>query len=159
MPIPSHIILICVGVNNWSRVHTKFVSLCPDFTKDSEACRKKWSVIYNDYKEDTAMNFKPGSLRSKKCRWFQLVDEFMFNRAHVVTYAHGSARKSDGLKSTETSVTNTTDQKSGESKSKSSEPKRKDDVFMERCLSEIRISSKNFTDTLKASEEVKIAYS
>lgn len=132
MPIPSHIIFICVGVNNWSRVHTKFISFCLDFIKDSEACRKKWSVIYNDYKEDTAMNFKSGSLRSKKCRWFQLVDEFMFDRAHVVTYTHGSARKSDELKLTETSVTNTTDQKSGENKFKSPEPKWKDDVFMER---------------------------
>ena len=81
----------------------------------------------------------------------------MFDRAHVVTYAYGGARKSDGLKSTETSVTNTTDQKSGESKSKSPEPKRKDDIFMEWCVSEIRDSSKNLTDTLKASEEVKMA--
>ena len=28
----------CACVDNWSRLHTKLVSLCPDFTKDSEAC-------------------------------------------------------------------------------------------------------------------------
>lgn len=47
---------LLVGVDNWSRLHTKLVSMCPDFTKDSEACRKKWGAIYNDYKEDKAMN-------------------------------------------------------------------------------------------------------
>ena len=60
----------CVGVDNWSRLHTRLVSLCPDFSKDSEACRKKWSVIYNDYKEDKAMNLKSGLQRSDKCQWF-----------------------------------------------------------------------------------------
>lgn len=48
-------VVFFAGVDNWSRLHTKLVSLCPDFTKDSEACRKKWSAIYNDYKEDKAM--------------------------------------------------------------------------------------------------------
>lgn len=40
LPFPSHIMLAYIGVNNWSRVPTKLVSLCPDFTKDSEACKK-----------------------------------------------------------------------------------------------------------------------
>ena len=48
-------------------------------TKDSKACKKKWSAIYNDYKEDKAMNLKSESQRSKNCRWYQLVDEFMFD--------------------------------------------------------------------------------
>lgn len=157
MPIPSHILTACEGVDNWSRVHTKLISLCPDFTKDSKACRKKWSAIYNDYNEDKAMNLKSGSQRSEKCRWFQLVNEFMYNRANVVSHAHARAKNADGLKSTATSVTNTTEHKSCENTPKSPEPRRKDDVFMERCVSEIRESSKNLTDTLKASEEVKMA--
>lgn len=61
MPVISRIVPICAGVDNWLRVHTKLVSLCPNFTKDSEACRKRWSAIYNDYKEDKAMNLKSGS--------------------------------------------------------------------------------------------------
>lgn len=147
------------GVDNWSRVHTKLISLCPDLTKDSEACRKKWSSIYNDYKEDKAMNMKLGSQRSEKCRWFQLVDEFMFDRANVVSHAHASARNPDGVKSTATSISNTIDQKSGESTSKSLEPKRMQDVFMQQCISEIRESSKSLTDTLKAIEKAKMTYS
>ena len=77
IPIPAHIRTAYLGVDNCSRVHTKLVSLCPNFTKDSEACNKKWSAIYNNYKEDKFMNLKSGLQRSEKCRWFQLVDEFM----------------------------------------------------------------------------------
>ena len=35
-----------------------------------------------------ALNLKSGSQHSEKCRWFQLVDEFMFDRANVVSHAH-----------------------------------------------------------------------
>jgi hypothetical protein len=132
--------------------------LCPDFTKDSEACRKKWSAIYNDYKEDKAMNGRSGEQRSEKCRWYTLVDEFMHDRANVVSHAHASAVNPDGLQSdtVPVSYTNTMEQRSGEWSSKSPEPRRKDDVFMERCLSEIRESSRTLMEGLRATEEKKI---
>lgn len=81
---------ICAGVDNWSRLHTKLVFLYPDFPKDSEVCKNKWSSIYADYKEDKAMNMRSGSDRSEKCRWYQTVDEFMSDRAHVVTHVHAN---------------------------------------------------------------------
>ena len=90
----------CLGVDNWSRLHTKLVSMCPDFCKDSEVCRKKWSTIYSDYKEDKALNMKSGSQRSDKCRWYYLVDEFMFDRANVISHAHASVVDGDGVKCT-----------------------------------------------------------
>ena len=132
------------------------VSMCPDFPKDSEACRKKWSVIYNDYKEDKAMNFKSDSQRSEKCRWFQLVDEFMFDRTNVVSHAHASVVDGDGVKCTATSETNATENSFKESTSKSPEPKRKDDLFMDKYMGEIRESSKNLMNNLKASDEMKM---
>ena len=132
----------CAGVDNWCRLHTKLVSLCPDFTKDSESCRKKWSTIYNDYKEDKALNMRSGSQRSEKCRWFQLVDEFMSDRAHVVAHAHASATNPDGPKLHNWFRTPTPRHTRVErATSKSPEPKRKEDIFLERCLSEIRESS------------------
>jgi hypothetical protein len=132
--------------------------MCPDFPKDSEACRKKWSVIYNDYKEDKALNLKSGGHRSEKCRWFQLVDEFMFDRANVVSHAHASAVDGDGVKCTMTSETNATDVKSlGEISSKSPEPKKKEDLFVERCLGEIRESSKTLMDSLRANDQMKMS--
>ena len=50
--------VFCLGVDNWSQLHTKLVSMCLDFSKDSEVCRKKWSIFYNDYKENKVMNMK-----------------------------------------------------------------------------------------------------
>lgn len=145
------------GVDNWSRLHTKLVALCPDFTKDSEACRKKWSVMYNEYKEDKSMNMRSGSERSEKCCWYTLVDEFMSDRAHVVSHAHASASNPDGPKLSSTTETNTTKLRSGESVSKSPEPKRKDEVFMERYLGEIRETSTSLINTMKSSEEMRMA--
>lgn len=133
------------------------MSLCLDFTKDSEVCRKKWSSIYSDYKENKAINMRSGSDHYEKCRWYQAVDEFMSDRAHVVTHAHASATNPDGPKSAITSVTNTMDFKSAECSSKSSQPKAKAEILVERCIGEIRESNKTLMDGLKASDERKIS--
>jgi hypothetical protein len=131
--------------------------MCPDFSKDNEACRKKWSTIYNEYKEDKAMNLKSDSQRSEKCRWYHLVDEFMFDIANVVSHAHTNGVDGDAVKCTITFDTNTTEQRSSDSTLKLSELKRKEDVFLERCLGEIRESSKNLMDNLKANDDIKLA--
>ena len=128
----------CTCVNNWSRLHTKFVFLCPDFTNDSEAFMNKWSVIYNDYKDDKSMNMRSGSERSEKWCWYQLVDGFISDRTHVVSYAHASVTNPDGPKNASTSDTNTTEYKSRESPSKSPELKRKKNIFLKRYIGEIK---------------------
>ena len=144
-------------MDNWSRLHTKFVSLYPDFTKDSEACRKKWSAIYNECKEDKAMNLKSRSQKSEKCRWFQLIDEFMFDHAHVVSHAHASTVNSDGPNLAAPSDSNTMDRRSSESTSKSPEPKRNADMLLERCMGDIRKGSKALMDSMKSIEKMKMA--
>ena len=144
-------------MDNWSRLHIKLASLCPDFSKDSKVCRNKWSSIYNDYKEDKAMNMRLVSNRSKKFRWYQAVDEFMSNRVHVVSHTHANATNPYGINSISASDTHTSEHKSGESPSKSSEPKRKEDVFLDRRIGDIRESSKNLMDSLKVSDDMKIA--
>ena len=146
----------CASVDNWSRLHTKLVSLCPDFAKDSEACKTKWSSIYNDYKEDKAMNMRSRSDCSEKCRWYQLVDEFMSDRTHVVSHAYASVMDPGDPKSASTSVTNTTEHNARESTSKSPEPKRKEKNFLERCLGRIEESSTKLMNSLKASDEMKM---
>ena len=143
-------------MDNWSRLHTKLVVLCPDFTKDSKACRKKWSVVYNEYKKDKFTNLKSGSERSEKCRWYTLVDEFISDRAHVISHTHASATNPDGLKKSSTTETNIMKFRSGEGTSNSPEPKRREEVFMERCLGEIRESSKNLMDSMKTNNEMKM---
>lgn len=128
----------CVGVDNRSWLHTKFVSFCIDFTKDNEACRKKWNSIYNAYKEDKTMNMRSAFKRLEKCRWYQLVDEFMSDRTHVVSHAHASETNADGLKSASASFTRITEYKSGENTSKFLEPKRKDVIFWSGVLLGLR---------------------
>ena len=145
-----------VGVDNWSRVLIKLVSVCSDFPKYSEVCHKKWSVIYNDYKKDKALHLKSGSQRSEKCRWFQLVDEFMFDRANVVSYAHASVVGGDGVKCTATSEINTTKLRSGESSSKSLGIKQNEDMFMERCIGVIQDNSKILIEGLKTNDDMKM---
>lgn len=108
--------------------------------------------------EDEAMNMKSGSQRSKKCRWYQLVNKVMFDRANVVSHVHASAMNPDGSKSTSTWDTSTTDRRSGENTSNSPEPKRKEGIFMERCIGEIRDSSKSLMDSLKANDDMKLAF-
>jgi hypothetical protein len=77
------------------------------------------------------MNMQSGSDRSEKCRWYQLVNEFISDRAHVVAHAHAhaSATYPEAPKSTCASDVFTAEHKSGESSSKSPEPKRKEEVF------------------------------
>jgi hypothetical protein len=135
------------------------VSLCPDFPKDSEACRKKWISIYNGCKEDKAMNMQSGSDRSEKCQWYQLINEIISDRAHIVAHAHAhaSATYPEAPKSTCASDVFTTEHKSGESSSKSPEPKRKEKIFFYRCINHMKESSKTLMDTLKASNDMKMS--
>jgi hypothetical protein len=83
----------------------------------------------------------------------------MHDRANVVSHAHASVVNPDGPQSDTVSIyyTNTIEQRNGEWSSKSPEPKRKDDIFVERCLSEIRESNRTLMEGLRATEEMKIS--
>ena len=103
------------------------------------------------------MNMKSGSQRSEKCRWYDLVDEFMSDRAHVVSHAHASATKPNGPTPTTVSDTNSFAHNSGEATSKSPEPKRREDIFLEKCIGEIKESSKHLMDSLRVSDDMKMS--
>jgi hypothetical protein len=82
----------------------------------------------------------------------------MYDRANVVSHAHASAVNLDGPKS-DTNVmsdTNTTKQRSGKNTSKFSEPKCKNNMFMERCIGKIRKTSMILMESLKASDDMKM---
>ena len=107
--------------------------------------------------EGQGLNLKTGSQHSEKCRWFQLVDEFMFDRANVVSHTHVMVMNRDGVKCTATSETITTKQRNGESSSKFPGTKRKENMFMERYIGEIRDSSKISIKKLKTNDDMKMA--
>lgn len=81
----------------------------------------------------------------------------MSDRGNVVFHAHASVVNRDGVKPTSTSDSYTIEQRSGESMSKFPEPKRKEDIFMEQCIGEIRESSKSLMESSKAGEDMKMA--
>lgn len=87
------------GVDNWGRLHRALVTNCPDFNKDSEACRKKWAAIYKDYKSDKAAISTSGSGRPEKCKWYVLVDQYFFDRAGAHDH---SVHESEGIPPTST---------------------------------------------------------
>ena len=97
-----------------------------------------------------------GSDRSEKCRWYILVDEFMSDRAHVVSHAHAIATNPDGPKSTSASVTATTEPNASENTSKSPEPKSKEKHFLEKYLGRSEDSSKYLMNSLKTSDDMKM---
>jgi hypothetical protein len=100
------------------------------------------------------MNLKSSPQRSEKRCWYQLVDEFMFDIAKIVSHAHANSMNAEGLKSTITSNMNIMEQRSGESTSKS--PESNENIFMEYCIVEIRESNKSRMETLKASDDIKM---
>ena len=57
------------------------------------------------------MNMRSAFKRLEKCRWYQLVDEFMSDRTHVVSHAHASETNPDGLKFASASFTRITEYK------------------------------------------------
>ena len=71
------------------------VAICPDFDCSSDACRKKWKKLYDDYKADYTANAVSGNERSTKCKWYSLIDGFMHDRANVYNHAHASAQDED----------------------------------------------------------------
>ena len=102
------------------------------------------------------MNLKSGSQWSDKCRWYELVDEFMYDMVNVVLHAHASAFNPDGPAVISTSDTNTMEHRSGESTSKLPEPKCNEDMFLEQCIGNIEESSRSIIESMKANDEMKM---
>ena len=81
----------------------------------------------------------------------------MFDRANVVSHAHASVVDGDGVKCAVTLEANIIEQKSGQGSSKSPEPKRKEEMLVDRCMGELKESSKIMLDGLKANDDIKMA--
>ena len=75
----------------------------------------------------------------------------------VISHVHASVVDGDGVKCTYNTKINTTEYKSGESTSKSLEPKRKEQVNMDQYMGEIREISKMMIDSLKSNDDFKMA--
>lgn len=79
------------GVNTWNKLHARMLGVCKGFRKSANACKKKYSILYNEYKKDRECAkdinndaFVAGGLpRSKKCAFFDQMDMWYQNRPRL----------------------------------------------------------------------------
>ncbi|MCO5603294.1 hypothetical protein L7F22_057443 [Adiantum nelumboides] len=79
------------GIDLWGKVATKLASMFADCDKDKQACKKKWARVNKQYREDKAHNAISGNDRKRSCNWYDIVDEYMHDRANVVCKSHVSS--------------------------------------------------------------------
>lgn len=70
-------------VDLWQAVKNEMAKTCCEFDKDSEACRKKWRRVFKDYKDDRHAILS-GNEKSKKCRFYDLIDSYMRDRVNGI---------------------------------------------------------------------------
>jgi hypothetical protein len=61
-------------LNNWNTLHVKLATNFLDFNKDTKACKKKMATNLQILQVEQIFNTLSGSERSKKCKWYLLVD-------------------------------------------------------------------------------------
>ncbi|KAI5057964.1 hypothetical protein GOP47_0027979 [Adiantum capillus-veneris] len=79
------------GIDLWGKVATKLASMFANCDKDGQACRKKWARVNKQHREDKAHNAISGNDRKRSCKWYDVVDEYMHDRANVVCKSHASS--------------------------------------------------------------------
>ncbi|MCO5573141.1 hypothetical protein L7F22_026906 [Adiantum nelumboides] len=78
------------GVDLWSKVAIQLASLHPDCDKDAESCRKRWGRVYDSYKKDKLYLSMFGHDQQITCPWFDIIDQYMADRATVAIDASAS---------------------------------------------------------------------
>jgi hypothetical protein len=79
---------VVAGVNTWNKLHVRMLNECRGFRKSANACKKKYSILYNEYKKDRDCakeiendTLATGSInRTKKCAFFEQMDMWHQNR-------------------------------------------------------------------------------
>ena len=89
------LIFFFLGVDNWGVLYTHLVDACPDFNWSSDACRKKWNSLYNDYKADYTANNIFDNQRSSRSKFYSLIDGYMHECANVMKHVHGGLDDDD----------------------------------------------------------------
>ena len=82
-------------MDNWGILHIHLVAACSDFNWSSNACRKKWKSLYDDYKADYTANSISSNQRSSRSKFYSLIDGYMHERANVMKHVHGGLDDDD----------------------------------------------------------------
>ena len=152
---------LLLGAGNWGVLHTHLVDNCPDFNRNSDACRKKWKKLYDDYKSDYTVNGTSGSQRSSKYKYYSIIDSYMHDRAYVLKHVHGSATDEDPNKDLSSLLHEGEDvqetMRPPEASSFEAQGKKKTDKFAsQQAMSVMAEQSVKLTDAITSSEAAKL---
>ncbi|MCO5562760.1 hypothetical protein L7F22_016392 [Adiantum nelumboides] len=78
------------GVDLWSKVAIQLTSLHPNCDKDAESYKKRWGRVYDSYKKDKLYLLVSRHDRKITYPWFDIVDQYMADRATVAIDASAS---------------------------------------------------------------------
>jgi hypothetical protein len=56
------------------KVQARMVATICDFDRSWESCKKKYKIVYNEYKNDKRANEILGTDRHQECKWFDQLD-------------------------------------------------------------------------------------
>lgn len=79
------------GINTWMKLQTRMVAAIRGFDRSWESCKKKYKVIYTEYKNDKRANEISGSDRHQECKFFEHFDMWNSTRACVKNQIPASA--------------------------------------------------------------------
>ncbi len=149
-------------MDNWGVLHTHLVAHCPDFDRSSDACRKKWKKLYDDYKSNYTANGTSGSERSSKCKYYSIIDSYMHDRANVLKHVHGSATDEDPNKDPSSLLHEGEDVQETirppEASSSEVQGKKKTDKFVaQQAMSVMAEQSVKLTDVISSAEAAKLS--
>jgi hypothetical protein len=63
------------GVDTWLKLHSRMIAIILGLNRTSEACKKKFNVLYKQYRLDKMANGISGSDR-KECKYYEAFDQW-----------------------------------------------------------------------------------
>lgn len=81
------------GIDTWVKLHARMVAMIPNFTRSSVACKKKFSSIFKQYKEDKLANGISGNDR-RECQFFDSMDEWWHQAGQVMKHVSATTDNS-----------------------------------------------------------------
>jgi hypothetical protein len=82
-----------VGVDMWLKMHARLIAIIPGLNRSSEACQKKFNLLYKAYKLAKMANDVSGSNR-KECKFFKEFDQWWHQTGTMTKHISASANNS-----------------------------------------------------------------
>lgn len=77
------------------KVQARMVAAIRGFNRSWESCKKKYKIIWTEYKNDKRANEISGSDRHQDCKWFEQLDVWNSTRACVKNQIPASATEGE----------------------------------------------------------------